>query len=207
MEQDKYTLSVVSFLNSVSYRFLCSALHVPHPFGAVILISSSAPERFLGPPMARVLEETLYREVASVAAAFELRSSRWNAGVGSARTIFEVRTLNRSHCAMDVRPRVKVPWCSVFQGEWMREHHLRYHVACYGLREVTCFVPRCVRRVDHACDIISDTPVPDTIRESQVRETCAFTGGESDYIDFKTALIELDEARCPLPSPSVDNKI
>ncbi|CAM9966550.1 unnamed protein product [Ectocarpus sp. 4 AP-2014] len=39
----------------------------------------------------RVLEETLCREVASVAAAFEIRSSRWNGTVGEGRAVFEVR--------------------------------------------------------------------------------------------------------------------
>lgn len=39
---------------------------------------------------ARLLEEMLCREVASVAASFEIRSSPWNAGIGRGRTAFEV---------------------------------------------------------------------------------------------------------------------
>lgn len=39
----------------------------------------------------RTLEETLCREVASVAAAFEIKSSRWNGRVGEGRAVFEVR--------------------------------------------------------------------------------------------------------------------
>eukprot|EP00903_Cladosiphon_okamuranus_P016177 g14928.t1 len=39
----------------------------------------------------RILEETLCREVASVAAAFEMRSSRWNGSLGEGRSVFEIR--------------------------------------------------------------------------------------------------------------------
>lgn len=31
--------------------------------------------------------------------------------------------------------------------------------------------------------------------DPQVRETGAFTGGEGDFLDFKTVLVELDEVR------------
>ncbi|CAN0196038.1 unnamed protein product [Scytosiphon promiscuus] len=41
--------------------------------------------------MLRTLESTLCREVASVAAAFEIKSSRWNSSVGEGRAVFEVR--------------------------------------------------------------------------------------------------------------------
>lgn len=40
--------------------------------------------------LTRALEETLCREVASVAAAFEMRSSKWNGSVGEGRAVFEV---------------------------------------------------------------------------------------------------------------------
>ncbi|CAM9309521.1 unnamed protein product [Ascophyllum nodosum] len=63
----------------------------------------------------RILEETLCREVAKVAAAFEIRSSKWNEGLGADQAVFEIR------------------------------------------------------------------------------ETGAYTGGEANLIDFKTALVELDE--------------
>lgn len=38
----------------------------------------------------RTLEETLCREVASVAAAFEMKSSHWNGSIGEGRAVFEV---------------------------------------------------------------------------------------------------------------------
>lgn len=41
----------------------------------------------------RTLETTLCREVASVAAAFEMRSSRWNGSIGEGRAVFEVSTV------------------------------------------------------------------------------------------------------------------
>eukprot|EP00752_Nemacystus_decipiens_P014603 g13004.t1 len=48
----------------------------------------------------RTLEETLCREVASVAAAFEMRSSKWNGSIGEGRAVFEVS--DSAHNAPDV---------------------------------------------------------------------------------------------------------